>query len=56
MVVVDVYFKGGTTDELLGALRKGALMVMWDACMEGSQDWVVRPVGAVLARVLLARS
>jgi hypothetical protein len=36
VVLVDVYLKGGTADELLGALREGALMVMWDACVEGS--------------------
>jgi hypothetical protein len=36
VVLVDVYLKGGTVDELLGALRKGALMVMWDACVKES--------------------
>jgi hypothetical protein len=56
MVVVDVYFKGGTADELLGALREWALMVVGNSCVEGSQDWVVRPISAVVAGVSLARS
>ena len=55
MVVVDVYLKGGTTDKLFVA-QEGAQIVVGDACVEGSQDRVVRPVGAILTRVSLARS
>jgi hypothetical protein len=51
-----MYFKGDSTDELLGALRNGALVVVWDSCVEESQDWVVRPIGAVVAGIYLARS
>ena len=55
VIVVDVYLKGGTADKLFVA-QEGAQIVVGDACVEGSQDRVVRPVGAILTRVSLARS
>jgi hypothetical protein len=56
VVLVDMYLKGDTADELLGALGKGTLIVMWDACVEESQDGIVGPIGAVVAGEYLARS
>jgi hypothetical protein len=55
VVVVDMFLKGSTTDKLFGT-QEGAQMIVGNACVEGSQDWVVRPVGAVLAGISLARS
>jgi hypothetical protein len=52
---VDVNLKGGTADEPQGT-QEGAQIIVGDACMEGSQDWVVRPIGAVVAGISLARS
>jgi hypothetical protein len=52
---VDVNLKDGTADEPQGT-QEGARIIVGDACVEGSQDWVVRPIGAVVAGISLARS
>jgi hypothetical protein len=48
VVVIYVYFKGGATDKAFSA-QEGARIVVGNACVKGSQDWVIRPVGAVVA-------
>jgi hypothetical protein len=54
VIIIDVYFKSDVADKGLSTL--GTLMVMGNACVEGPQDWVVRPIGAVVAGILLTRS
>jgi hypothetical protein len=56
VIFVNVNFSSGSTDELLGAQGKGTLVVMWDACVEESQDGVVGPIGAVVAGEAMAGS
>jgi hypothetical protein len=56
VVLVDVYLKGDSTDELLGALRNGALVVVWDPCVEESQDGVVGPISAIVTGEAIAGS
>jgi hypothetical protein len=54
MGVVKMVFQGSMTDESLGAQE--TLMVVWEVYVEGSQDRVVRPIGAVVAGKSVARS
>jgi hypothetical protein len=54
MGVVEVVFQEGMTDEPLGA--QGTPMVVWEAYMEGSQDRVVRPISAIVAKEPVTRS
>jgi hypothetical protein len=54
MGVVEMVFQGDVTDESLGT--QGTLMIVWEAYMKGSQDGVVRPIGAIVAEESMSRS
>jgi hypothetical protein len=54
MGLVEMVFQGGMTDEPLGT--QGTLVIVWKAYVEGSQDWVVRPISAIVARESVTRS
>jgi len=54
MGVVKVVFQGDMTDEPLTA--QGTLVVVWETYVEGSQDGVVRPIGAIVAKKSMSRS
>jgi hypothetical protein len=51
--VVKMIFKGCMTGEPL--IAQGTLVVVWEAYVEGSQDWVVRPIGAIIAKESMSR-
>jgi hypothetical protein len=51
VAAANVCLKGDTVDEAVGAV--GTLVVVWEVCVEDSQDGVVRPISAVVAGELM---
>jgi hypothetical protein len=52
--IVKMIFKGCMIGEPLTA--QGTLVVVWETYVEGSQDRVVRPIGAIVAKKSMSRS